>query len=124
MARKKKNFPKPVSPTTVAIRAERQTIEKFSGPLPSPDMFVGYREVKPDLPELIVAEWLKEGETRRQYARAYQLREAVKLGIVGIFSLGMLALATWLIYKGRYELGVTVLLSPLVAKILGSLRIR
>lgn len=87
-------------------------------------MFAAYRQTKHDLPELIIEEWLKEGDTRRKYATSYQTREAIKLIIVGIFAFGMLGLAAWLIYKAQYQLGVAVLLSPLAAKIIGGFRLR
>lgn len=54
------------------IKRERHIAKKeFKGPLPSPEIFAQYREINPELPDIIVSEWQKEGETRRECARSY-----------------------------------------------------
>lgn len=96
--------------------------KQFKGPLPSPETFAKYREIKPDLPEIIISEWQKEGDARREYARSFGNREWGRIAIVGIFALGMLALSGWLAYKEQYECAVTVLISPFAVKLIAALR--
>lgn len=46
------------------MRSERTIIA--STPIPLPEILLKYREVKPDLPDLIITEWQKEAECRRE----------------------------------------------------------
>ena len=123
-SKRKQQKPAKIPSQNCAITTEVQSLKKFEGPLPSPETFIEYRAVKTDLPEIIINEWLKEGETRRTYARSFQAREAVKIAITDIFALGMLAIAGWLAYKEQYALACGVVVSPLAAKILGNLTLK
>lgn len=104
------------------IKRERHIAKKeFKGPLPSPEIFAQYREINPELPDIIVSEWQKEGETRRKCARSYGNREWGRIAIVGIFALGMLAISGWLTYKEQYQYAVAVLLSPFAVRLIAAL---
>ena len=95
--------------------------KQFKGPLPSPETFAKYREINPQLPDIIVSEWQKEGDARRKCARSYGNREWGRIAIVGIFALGMLALSGWLAYKEQYQYAVAVLLSPFAVRLIAAL---
>lgn len=123
-SRRKKALPVATKSTTNSSSVSVEMFKSHHGPLPSAETFNGYKQVREDLPDLIIEEWLKEGDTRRTYAVAYTRREAAKLVIVAIFSLGLLCLSGWLAYKGEYGYAVSVAVSPFAAKILGSLFVK
>lgn len=126
--------PRPQS-TTPPLRETRAEFRAYEhhGPIPDARTFLEYRAVREDLPDLIIEEWKKEGQARREAqtkeldirdwaVKGHSRRELIKTIIVGLFALGMLSIAGWLAYEKQYELTAVIVTSPLLIGIIDAFR--
>ena len=139
MAKKRKDkHPRPLSTSNAPATARNKDIAGLSvhkthiGPLPSAKTFIEYRNIREDLPDLIIEEWKKEGDSRRALSekslliqeaavKSFARRETAKTSIFGIFIIGLLALAGYLTYLGKYEFASALVLSPIAVAIIDNI---
>lgn len=97
-----------------------------SGPIPDASTLEGYRSVRPDLPDLIIEEWLKEAEARRALAakeaaiaeREISLKENIaenlnrlewgRLIFGSVFVFAALGASVWLAYHDYTESAIFI----------------
>lgn len=124
-----------LSPPASQLRQTRAEFRSYEhhGPIPDARTFLEYRAVREDLPDLIIEEWKKEGQARReaqkkeldireQAVKGHSRREFAKTVIVGLFAMGMLGIAGWLAYEKQYELTAAIVASPLLIGIIDAFR--
>lgn len=117
-----------------AIVHQQQTVIS-SGPIPPASSLVEYRAVRDDLPDLIITEWIKEADTRRDLARReFDLTERnialaekmskdinrleyARLIVATLFSGGVLWLAWWLASNNHIETAIIIAALPVLAAI-------
>lgn len=104
-----------------------------SGPLPDAQSFLEYKNIRADLPDLIISEWIKESETRRilqnkqisiqekELSQKHVL-ECWKLVVVSVFCIGMIGIAGWLAYKGAYPAAASLMSLPAIIGVIDAIR--
>lgn len=119
------------------VRRERTIIA--STPIPLPEILEGYRKIKPDLPDLIIEEWQKEAECRREcekaqlnlleqeiamqrHARSLAYRKSILGMFMGmVFYLVAFGFCGWLIYAYHEIAGAIVCAAlPIIGAIVSS----
>lgn len=115
----------PAKPNTSAVSVKQVSI----GPIPDAQSIEAYRAVRPDLPDLIIETWQTDAKHRRDMGNAdaavkktLARVEVAKVVIVSLFSLGMLALAGFLAYKGEYKYAAGVVISPILIGVIDAWR--
>jgi uncharacterized membrane protein len=83
--------------------------ESYSGPLPHPKILQGFEDVQPGFADRIVAQFEKEGESRRELTRTY-IRTTLRMQMMGqvmafVLFLAILGVAFWLLDHGHTALG-------------------
>lgn len=107
-----------------------------SGPIPDARTLEGYRSVRPDLPDLIIEEWLKEAEARRALAakeaaiaeREISLKENIaenlnrlewgRLIFGSVFVFAALVASVWLAYHDYTESAIFISSVPIVGTVI------
>ena len=107
-----------------------------SGPIPDARTLEGYRSVRPDLPDLIIEEWLKEAEARRALAakeaaiaeREISLKENIaenlnrlewgRLIFGSVFVFAALGASVWLAYHDYTESAIFISSVPIVGTVI------
>lgn len=107
-----------------------------SGPIPDARTLEGYRSVSPDLPDLIIEEWLKEAEARRALAakeaaiaeREISLKENIaenlnrlewgRLIFGSVFVFAALGASVWLAYHDYTESAIFISSVPIVGTVI------
>jgi len=99
--------------------------EIFSGPLPSPDMLKGYREISPDYPERLMK--MAEAHAAADVHKKYKEPFNITLGQFFSFALGLsgFGLSALLALNGLEAGAIAVALggiAPIIVAALGNLR--
>lgn len=104
-----------------------------SGPIPSAQELKEYRDVIPGLDRELIDVWKEETRFRRSNEERVQARKdnneknQIKskwftLSVTALYLLIAEFAALWLLYKEEYTAGVTILISPMAAKLVANLR--
>lgn len=126
---------KPVCASATSVTSVSQKATFTVGPIPPAASLEEYRSVRPDLPDLIIGEWLKEAESRRELERRefalaernLALKEKIsrdinrleyfRLGFGILFSCGALLLAWWFASNNHIESALAMSALPVIAAI-------
>ncbi len=127
--------PKRKQEQQAAVVHHEQTV-MTSGPIPDARTLEGYRSVRPDLPDLIIEEWLKEAEARRALAakeaaiaeREISLKENIaenlnrlewgRLIFGSVFVFAALGASVWLAYHDYTESAIFISSVPIVGTVI------
>ena len=127
--------PKREQEQQAAVVHHEQTV-MTSGPIPDARTLEGYRSVRPDLPDLIIEEWLKEAEARRALAakeaaiaeREISLKENIaenlnrlewgRLIFGSVFVFAALGASVWLAYHDYTESAIFISSVPIVGTVI------
>jgi len=101
------------------------TRSEFSGPLPSPEAFMGYREVLPEAPDRILRMAEKEQDIRQEAIRGAIRNDRSRINRSTIVSLAIVAVAGLAFFFGypwaAVPLGLAGMLGALVRRLSDSL---
>lgn len=116
--------PKRKQEQQAAVVHHEQTV-MTSGPIPDARTLEGYRSVRPDLPDLIIEEWLKEAaiaereiSLKENIAENLNRLEWGRLIFGSVFVFAALGASVWLAYHDYTESAIFISSVPIVGTVI------